>query len=190
MQLRNWEIRIFKNWADEIFKRCLDKKVDILTVLFCWLPYGWTKNLIFGSILLNFLMFFVLSKSESVKFSLIESVICLFTDSSVKKYFSLLNQLIFTDSSVKKIFFTEIISEIWLIYSNLFLAIWISQVSLITSVKIDWFDSENYFFSLMNQWKFDWYRFREYRYLLDIKAMHQPDHFTRFLLAGISVFRV
>ena len=47
-----------------------------------------------------------LSKSESVKFSLIESVLCLFTDSSVKKYFSLLNQLIFTDSSVKKIFFT------------------------------------------------------------------------------------
>ena len=44
----------------------------------------------------------VLSKSESVKFSLIESVICLFTDSSVKKYFSLLNQLIFT----------EIISEV------------------------------------------------------------------------------
>ena len=31
--------------------------------------------------------------SESVKFSLIESVICLCTDSSVKKYFSLLNQL-------------------------------------------------------------------------------------------------
>ena len=61
----------------------------------------------------------VLSKSESVKFSLIESVICLFTDSSVKKYFSLLNQLIFTDSPVKKYFllsnqsiFTEIISEI------------------------------------------------------------------------------
>ena len=49
---------------------------------------------------------YLLSKSESVKFSLIESVICLFTDSSVKKYFSLLNQLIFTDSSVKKIFFT------------------------------------------------------------------------------------
>ena len=48
----------------------------------------------------------LLSKSESVKFSLIESVICLFTDSSVKKYFSLLNQLISTDSSVKKIFFT------------------------------------------------------------------------------------
>ena len=47
-----------------------------------------------------------LSKSESVKILLIESVICLFTDSSVKTYFSLLNQLIFTDSSVKKIFFT------------------------------------------------------------------------------------
>ena len=46
----------------------------------------------------------LLSKSESVKFSLIESVICLFTDSPVKKYFSLLNQLIFTDSSVKKNF--------------------------------------------------------------------------------------
>ena len=49
---------------------------------------------------------FLLSKSESVKFSLIESMICLFTDSSVKKYFSLLNKLLFTDSSVKKIFFT------------------------------------------------------------------------------------
>ena len=66
---------------------------------------------------------FLLSKSESVKFSLIESVICLLTDSSVKKYFSLLNQLIFT----------EVISELWLIYSNLFLVIWISQISLIIS---------------------------------------------------------
>ena len=37
------------------------------------------------------------SKSESVEFSLIESVICLFTDSPVQKYFSLTNQLIFTD---------------------------------------------------------------------------------------------
>ena len=64
-----------------------------------------------------------LSKSESVKFSLIESVICLFNDSSVQKYFSLSNQLIYT----------EVISEIWLIYSNLFLAIWISQISLIIS---------------------------------------------------------
>ena len=74
---------------------------------------------------------FLLSKSESVKFSLIESgkfsliesVICLFTDSSVRKYFSLSNQSIFT----------EIISEIWLIYSNLFLAIWISEISSIIS---------------------------------------------------------
>ena len=39
----------------------------------------------------------LLSKSESVKFSLIESVIYLFTDSSVKKYFSLSNQSIFTE---------------------------------------------------------------------------------------------
>ena len=44
----------------------------------------------------------LLSKSESVKFSLIKSVICFFTDSPVKKYFSLSNQSIFT----------EIISEI------------------------------------------------------------------------------
>ena len=43
-----------------------------------------------------------LSKSESVNFLLIESVICLFTDSPMKKYFSLLKQLIFT----------EVISEI------------------------------------------------------------------------------
>ena len=48
----------------------------------------------------------ILSKSESVKFSLIESVICLFTDSSVKKYYSLLKQLIFTNESEKKIFST------------------------------------------------------------------------------------
>ena len=40
---------------------------------------------------------YLLSKSESVKFSQIESVICLFTDSLVKKYISLLNQLIITD---------------------------------------------------------------------------------------------
>ena len=60
-----------------------------------------------------------LSKSESVKFPLIESMICFFTDSSGKKYFSLLNQLTFTDSLVKKYFslsnqsiFTEIIREI------------------------------------------------------------------------------
>ena len=39
----------------------------------------------------------VLSKSESLEFSLIESVLCLFTDSSVQKYFSLTNKLIFTD---------------------------------------------------------------------------------------------
>ena len=42
----------------------------------------------------------------------------IFTCSLVEKYFSLLNQLIST----------EVISEIWLIYSNLFLAIWISQI--------------------------------------------------------------
>ena len=67
--------------------------------------------------------YYLLSKSESVKFLLIESVIWLFTDSPVKKYISLLNQLIFT----------EAISGIWLISSSLFLAIWISQISLITS---------------------------------------------------------
>ena len=39
----------------------------------------------------------VLCKSESVKFSLIEPVIFIFTDSSVQKYYSLSNQLIFTD---------------------------------------------------------------------------------------------
>ena len=39
----------------------------------------------------------LLSKSESVEFSLIKLVICLLTDSSVQKYFSLTNQLIFTN---------------------------------------------------------------------------------------------
>ena len=82
----------------------------------------------------------ILSKSEWVKFSLIESVIFSFTIRSVKmilftlksvnfhwftskKYFSRLNQLIFT----------EVISEILLVLSNLFLAIWINQISLINS---------------------------------------------------------
>ena len=46
-------------------------------------------------------LLYLLSKSESVKFSLIESVIYFFTNSSVENYFSLLNQFIFTDSSVK-----------------------------------------------------------------------------------------
>ena len=48
----------------------------------------------------------LLSKSESVKFSLIESAIWLFTDSSVTKSFSLLNQLFFTILLVKIIFST------------------------------------------------------------------------------------
>ena len=30
-------------------------------------------------------------------------------------------------------------------------------------MKIDWFDSEKYFFHWFNQWKFDRFRFREYR---------------------------
>ena len=46
----------------------------------------------------------VLSKSESVKFSLIEPVICLFTDSSVQNYISLSHQSIFTDCINAKIF--------------------------------------------------------------------------------------
>ena len=48
----------------------------------------------------------LLSKPESVEFSLIESVIWLFTDSSVQKYFSLTNQLISIDWINEKIFFT------------------------------------------------------------------------------------
>ena len=56
------------------------------------------------SIFLNHFSSLLISKSESVKFLLIESVIWLFTDSSVKKYISLLNQLIFTDSTVNKYF--------------------------------------------------------------------------------------
>ena len=48
----------------------------------------------------------LLSKSESVKFLLIESAICLFTDSSMGIIFLLLNQLILTDQLVKTIFST------------------------------------------------------------------------------------
>ena len=48
----------------------------------------------------------LLSKPESVKFLLIESVICLFTDSPVKKYISLLNQLIITNRISGKNIFT------------------------------------------------------------------------------------
>ena len=53
---------------------------------------------------------YLLSKFQSVKFPLIKSKICLSTDSSVKKYFARLNQVIYT----------EISSEIWLIHSSLF----------------------------------------------------------------------
>ena len=59
------------------------------------------------------------SKSESVKFSLIESVIYLVTDSPAKKYFSLLNQSVFTEiisekysSLLNQFIFTEVIREI------------------------------------------------------------------------------
>ena len=125
------KIVIYKN-IECIFKiMSLNYIISILFILFMssiliiydfdWL---WIKN--DYKLTVTFLikkLVSILSKSESVKFSLIELAICLFTDSSVNKYFSLLNQLIFT----------EIISEIWLIYSNLFLAIWISQISLIIS---------------------------------------------------------
>ena len=56
-----------------------------------------------------FNLFFILHSRivhQKWKFWLIESLILLFTDSSVEKYFSLFNQLISTDSSVKKIFIT------------------------------------------------------------------------------------
>ena len=114
--------------------------LNVFLTNFAWTVFfTWNERIIWWN---NYILRedFLLSKSESVKFSLIESVICLFTDSTVKKYFSLLNQLIFTGSSVEKYFslsnqsiITVIISEIWLIYSNLLLAIWISQISLIIS---------------------------------------------------------
>ena len=79
--------------------------------------------------------------------------------------------------------------EIWLIQIDKKRLLWISQISLIISmkinwfnsekcfctdksVKINWFKSEKYFFHLsiiekvnrrFNQWKFDWSRLREYR---------------------------
>ena len=60
---------------------------------------------------------YVLSKSESVKFSQIESVICLYTDSTVKKYiFSYLNQSNFTDNQL-------ILTESYL-ESSLSISIW------------------------------------------------------------------
>ena len=52
--------------------------------------------------------------SESVKFLLIQSVICLFTDSPVKKYISLLNQLIITNwISGKNIFTVKSVNFHW-----------------------------------------------------------------------------
>ena len=48
---------------------------------------------------------------------------------------------------------------------------WITQISLITSVKCNWFNSEKYYFHWQiseksnhwfSQWKFYWFRFREY----------------------------
>ena len=82
----------------------------------------------------------ILSKSESVKFSLIQTVICIFTDSPVKRIFSTVKSVNFDwfmsgkiFVTVKSVNFAEVISEIWLIRSNLFLTIWISQILLIIS---------------------------------------------------------
>ena len=108
----------------------------------------------------------LLSKSESIKFSLIESVICLFTDSSVEKIFFTVKSVNFHWKGVSKrkdyhenfkshfslkintssnIYFTEIISEFWLIYSNLFLPIWISHFE-----KIDFFLYISHLYSVKN----------------------------------------
>ena len=71
------------------------------------------------------------------------------TDSWVEKYFSLLNQLILT----------EVISEIWLIRSNLFLTIWISKISLIISrfwlIKVQRVSKSTKIFG-WNKQIFDW----------------------------------
>ena len=50
-----------------------------------------------------------------------------------KKYFSLVNQWKQYYALLKQLIFTAIISEICLNHSNLFLAIWIGQISLIIS---------------------------------------------------------
>ena len=61
-----------------------------------FLKVSYTEAMLF-SIALHQINIYILSKSESVKFLLIESMICLFTNSPVKKYTSLLNQLIITN---------------------------------------------------------------------------------------------
>ena len=68
----------------------------------------------------------LLSKSESVKFSLIEPVFCLITDSSVQNYFSLIESMQKYFPPLNQLIVTEVISAIWLIDSDLFLAIWTS----------------------------------------------------------------
>ena len=107
----------------------------------CWYDRNWMRNHI--NILsleefLQLLALYSLNLNQSnfhwlnhlFAFSLIHQWKNIFTVKSVnfhwfisEKYFSLSNQSIFT----------EIISGIWLIYSNLFLAIWICQISLIIS---------------------------------------------------------
>ena len=80
-----------------------------------------------------FKYFKAISKSGSVKFSLIESVICLVTDLAVKQYFSLIHQWKKYFSLLNQLISIEVIIEIQLIHGNLFLAIWISQIPLIIS---------------------------------------------------------
>ena len=54
--------------------------------------YCISNSLIYGKVPENDIKYhYVLSKYESVKFSLIKSEICRFTDLPLKKYFSLLN---------------------------------------------------------------------------------------------------
>ena len=82
--------------------------ISLFLVIFLYLNSSQFYNIIdvnyIFTKLLNFFIsnkkgnsIYLLSKSESVKFSQSESVICLFTDSEVKKYISLFNQLIITD---------------------------------------------------------------------------------------------
>ena len=71
-----------------------------------------TSSLI--SFFYHWFQFYVLSKSESVKFLLIESVNCHFNDSPVAKYISLLNQLIITNwISGKNIFTVKSVNFHW-----------------------------------------------------------------------------
>ena len=68
--------------------------------------------------------------------------------------------------------FVNVISWLWL---------WISQISLITSVKINWFNSENYFSKWFDQWKLTDLKIENFLFISESVKMQITDSISEDL---------